>query len=140
MTGNPTEDPRVKASQNEFWDPHFVFGQGGPRTNLVAGIQQLANSTGLAAFLPGGYETMLSALIAYRNKMFHNGFEWPKAEREKFDDRIVDEGWPAEWFTKSTSDDKPWIFYMSNDFIQHCLATIDDILEGVGAYLKQRRE
>ena len=37
-------------------------------------------------------------------------------------------------------EDEPWVFYMSAQFIQHCLTTIDQVLEGVGTYLKQHGE
>ena len=134
------DDPRISASQNEFWDPHFVFDQGGRRRDLVDGIRQLALTTGLSEYLPPGYDRMLSALIAYRNRMFHLGFEWPMEERIKFDERVRSGDWPAEWFQKSTTNDKPWIFYMSAEFIRHCLTTIDKVLEGVGAYLKRRHD
>ena len=134
-----SDDPRLSASQNEFWDPHFVFDPGGRRRDLVAGIGQLAHTTGLLEYLPSGYKRMLSALFAYRNKMFHLGFEWPMEERIKFDKRVRSGEWPANWFHKSTTDDEPWIFYMSADFVQHCLTTIDEVLEGVGAYLKRRQ-
>lgn len=47
-------------------------------------------------------------------------------------------GWPLEWFNTSTNDGKPWIFYMSPEFIQHCLDTVDEVLDGVGRYLSRR--
>ena len=78
---------------------------------------------------------MLAALFGYRNNMFHNGFEWPLEKREKFAQRIKNSGWPDAWFGKATRDKEPWIFYMSPDFIEHCLHTIDQVLEGVGRYL-----
>ena len=134
------DDPRIAASQNEFWDPHFVFAQGGRRRDLVDGIGQLARTTGLLEYLPSGYDRMLSALFAYRNKMFHLGFEWPMEERIKFDERVRSGEWPASWFQKSKTGDEPWIFYMSDEFIRHCLTTIDGVLEGVGAFLKQRQD
>ena len=80
---------------------------------------------------------MFSALFTYRNRMFHHGFEWPMNERKKFDEMIREEGWPPEWFRKSESGGEPWIFYMSDQFVQHCLTTIDQVLEGVGRYLKR---
>ena len=135
--GASRDDPRIAASQNEFWDPHFVFDQGGRRRDLVDGIEQLARTTGLLEYLPSGYDRVLLALFAYRNKMFHLGFEWPMEERIKFGDRVRSGEWPAEWFQKSTTGDEPWIFYMSDEFIRHCLTTIDEVLEGVGAYLKK---
>ena len=131
-------DARINASQNEFWDPHFVFHGKGRRRGIVAGIEQLTGTTGLSEYLPCGYVKVLSALFTYRNKMFHLGFEWPKDERMKFDRRVNSGEWPAEWFRKATSGDKPWIFYMSEDFIFHCLKTIDEVLDGVGAYMKKQ--
>ena len=131
-------DPRIAASQNEFWDPHFVFDPGRRRRDLVAGIEQLARTIGLSGYLPSGYVKMLSALFTYRHKMFHLGFEWPMEERIKFDKRVQSGDWPAEWFRKATRDDEPWIFYISAEFIKHCLTTIDEVLEGVGTYLNRR--
>ena len=111
-------------------------GHGG----AVGGIIQHAASIGLEPFLPDAYTKTLSALFAYRNKMFHNGFEWPMEERHEFNEQIQKRGWPREWFKKSTSGEQPWIFYMSAEFIQHCLDTIDQVLEGVGAYLTQHEQ
>ena len=70
--------------------------------------------------------------------MFHNGFEWPMEERAKFEKRIVEKGWPNDWFSKSTTGSDPWIFYMSANFIEHCLEIIDQILAGVGAYIRHQ--
>ena len=134
------DDPRIAASQNEFWDPHFVFDRSGRRRDLVDGIAQLARTTGLSEYMPLGYDRMLSALFAYRHKMFHLGFEWPMEERIKFDKRVRSDEWPANWFQSSRTDNEPWIFYMSAEFIRHCFSTIDAVLEGVGAYLKHRED
>ena len=130
------DDPRIAASDNEFWDPHFAFDKRGRRRDLVDGIGQLARSTGLSEFLPSGYDKMLTALFAYRHRMFHLGFEWPEEERIRFDRRVQSGELPAEWFRKATRGDRPWIFYLSQEFILHCLNAIDEVLDGVGAYLK----
>lgn len=132
-------DPRIAAPLDEFWDPHFAFDPGGHRRAIVDGIEQLARTIGLSKNLPSGYVKMLSALFAYRNKMFHLGFEWPIKERCKFNKRVESGEWPAEWFRKATRGDKPWIFYLSDEFITHCLKTIDEVLEGVGAYFRDRQ-
>lgn len=134
------DDVRIAASQDEFWDPHFVFKQGGRHRNLVAGTGQLARTTGLAEFLPSDCDKILSALFAYRNKMFHLGFEWPMVEKIKFDEHVRSADWPAEWFRKSTIGDNPWIFYMSAEFIEHCIKTTDEVLEGVGAFLLRAQD
>ena len=115
--------------------PVSLVGTG--HRSVVDGIEHHSASIGLKPFLPDGYAEALSALFSYRNRMFHNGFEWPMKERHKFSEQIHKRGWPCEWFKKSTSGDQPWIFYMSAEFIQHCLDTIDQIFEGVGTYLTQ---
>src|SRR5207248_2198413 len=73
---------------------------------------------------------------AYRNKMFHLGFEWPMEERLSFEKAIADSKWTGGWFVKSTSGDSPWIFYMSKEFITHCLATIDKVLDAFGEFVR----
>ena len=131
--------PGSLPSQDEFWDPRFVFDPGGRRIAIVDGIKQLARTIGLSKYLPSGYDKVLKALFEYRNKIFHLGFEWPKEERMKFDKRVKSGELPAEWFRTATRDDKPWIFYMSDEFITHCLKTIDEVIEAVGAYFRERQ-
>ena len=128
-------DERRSFSNSEYWNPHFDFQRNGRRKDLVKGTIQLSISTGLREFLPDDLDKVLSAIFSYRNKMFHFGFEWPKEERRKFEKRIKDEKWPENWFSKSTSGGDPWIFYMSSEFIELCLMTIDKVLDGVGAFL-----
>ena len=134
-----SEDPRANATRNQYWNPQIVFGKSGPRDDIVLGIAQLATSTGLQPFLPDGYQKALSALFSYRNNMFHNGFEWPPEARQKFANRIKNDGWPDNWFSQATRNDEPWVFYMSDDFISHCLQLIDEVLEGVGKFIAQDR-
>ena len=134
------EDPRRQATERSFWDPHFVHKQDKQEEDLVKGISQLAGSIGLEQFLPKDYRKTLEALFRYRNRMFHCGLEWPEKERKKF--RSQKNNWPAEWFQETTKNTKnneaPWLFSMSPEFIQHCLQTIDGILDGVGAYARER--
>lgn len=136
----PARNPRMGALQDDYWDPHYYFGRSGKREDIVDGIFQLASSIGLATYLPQDCKTTLTALFAYRNKMFHFVLEWPTDERAKFNTRISNEKWNADWFTKSTYGGKAWIFYMSPDFIKHCLETIDKIVEGVASFLEHQRE
>lgn len=129
--------PRWKLTTNEKWDCHYVFSQsGGKKRNLVKGILQLANATGLTAHLPNDFGPTLQALFEYRNKMFHFGFEWPTFEREQFHKRIAD--WPSDWFSLATSDHKPWIFYVTDTFINHSFNIIDSVLAGVGAFARDK--
>ena len=132
------EDPRRRATERDFWDPHFVYERDGRRKNLVEGIPQLAGSIGLEQFLPKDYRKTLAALFLYRNKMFHCGLEWPEKERKNFRVMIQKNHWPEEWFYETTKNEKPWLFSMGAEFIQHCLQTIDGVLDGVGAYVRSR--
>jgi hypothetical protein len=54
-----------------------------------------------------------------------------------FQKMIIDEGWPSDWFEKSESGHEPWIFYMSQSFVSHCLAMIEDVLKGLGAFVRK---
>jgi hypothetical protein len=101
---------------------------------MVVGIMQLSCATCLNEFLPTNLQKTLSAVFAYRNKMFHLGFEWPVHEREKFSTLIIDERWPTTWFNWATSDSKPWICYMTDDLISECLTQIDGILFAFGKF------
>ena len=107
------------------------------RLHLVDGIVELAEATGLAADLPADLHKTLAALFGYRNKMFHLGFEWPDTERSAFERRIVADGWPQDWLSQATSDSQPWVFYLSDTFVQHCLATVDQIFAGLGAFVRR---
>jgi hypothetical protein len=129
--------PRWEWSGAAQWDCHFVWSAKGSRRDLVAGIVQLAQAIGLFPHLPPDLTQTLQALFAYRNRMFHNGFEWPFVERERFQQRIRD--WPANWFAVATSDNRPWIFYLTDTFIQHCLTTIDSVLSSVGGFARKVR-
>jgi hypothetical protein len=131
-------DPRRQTFQTLYWNPQLVIKKGEIGNDLIRGIQELAKFVGLEAFLPNGYDKTLTALFAYRNNMFHNGFEWPKDKVEKFQRRMQNKDWPAEWFQHSSKNDVPWIYYMSEEFIQHCLKLIDQMLDGVGEYLEER--
>lgn len=127
---------RWQSSHAIQWDCHNVIEKGRVRTDLVKGILQLADAIGLRPRLPADIEHTLSALIGYRNKMFHCGFEWPMDERLAFERRIADDKWPTTWFAKATSGGKPWVFYMTHDFIEHCLTTADQVLTAFGEFAR----
>ena len=135
-----SDDPRSEATQDQYWNPQIAFGKSGVRDDLVAGIAQLANSTGLQPYLPTDYKKALSALFSYRNNMFHNGFEWPIDVRQKFTSRISNEGWSNHWFLWASRGKDPWICYMTDMFIAECLQLIDQVLEGVGIYLESAEQ
>ena len=131
-----TENQRRQLAENEYWNPYLVFEKRSRRKDIAEGIIQLADSVGLTRFFPNDYKKILKALYGYRNKMFHNGFLWPEVERENFRKTLQASDWPDDWFHETTQNGNSYIFYMSDKFIDHCLETIDGILNGVGAYYR----
>lgn len=127
---------RWSAAHSIQWDCHFVVAKGRIHKDIVKGIFQLSDAVGLSKRFPSDLKAVLLALFTYRNKMFHNGFEWPVDERQQFAKKIKDEGWPSAWFSVATTNDNPWIFFMSDNFIQHCDKTIELVLDAIGCFVR----
>lgn len=121
---------RSNLPPEQQWDCHYVAQEGSPARDMGCGIRQLLDMLGISERFPTDLAPTLTSLFSYRNKMFHHGFEWPIDERRRFAQRIKDEGWPVMWFTAATHGEEPWIFYLSDNFIEHVLATIDAVLDG----------
>lgn len=132
--GTPNGQVRSVLPERRRWDCQYATPN---RKDLVGGIMEMAEATGLAGDLPPDLKPTLMALFAYRNKMFHNGFEWPDSDRTAFAERISEEGWPVEWFSQATSDGRPWVFYVTDAFVVHCLVTVEQILDGLGAFVRR---
>ena len=128
---------RWQSGDNRQWDCHFVFRNGRFYKDLVPGVIQIADAIGLSQHLPQDLPARLAALFAYRNKMFHHGLEWPMQQRLAFQRQI--EAWPTHWFEKSESDHKPWIFYLSQSFLDEFMALINPTLDGMGAFIEEKR-
>jgi len=124
---------RVKLDAKYRWDCHYIFTNQRKESNLRQGIFELSNLTNLAAYIPSDLGNILAALFEYRNKMFHCGFEWPLNEREKFSKKIQENHWSG-WFSSSTSNGKPWIFYMTKEFITKCISVINEIIGKLGTF------
>ena len=105
-----------------------------PSKDLVKNIMNFVDDEelGMQQYMPTTLEPTLEALFAYRNKLFHFGFEWPQEERLKFHRRLSE--WPCDWFGVSTSGGDPWMFYMSTEFIKYCLDTAVQVLTGFARY------
>jgi hypothetical protein len=127
---------RWESATKNQWDCHFVYKRGRQTKDLVEGIFQLAEAVGLRPHLPADLKPMMKALFAYRNKMFHWGFEWPPEERDAFAKHIAAERWPSDWFTSATTDGKPWIFYLTDIFVDHCIDRIGQVVIGMAAYVE----
>jgi hypothetical protein len=123
---------RTKRAEADYWNPQVLFGSKGRSDNLVGGILQLSADTGLSKLLPKDYGQVLTILFAYRNMMFHNGFEWPVDRRESFAEILKAQGAPDTWFLTATRNHAVWIYYMSPEFVNRCLTLVDEVLTAIG--------
>ena len=114
------------------------IGRPLPQGHLVEHVIKGVKEVGMEKYIPDDLEPTLSALFTYRNKMFHNGFEWSPEERQKFEQTLNNSGWPSDWFSSATIDGEPWMFYMSPEFIDHCLDRIRQIIEGIEKFALDR--
>jgi hypothetical protein len=67
--------------------------------------------------------------------MFHNGFEWTVEKPEAFEALIEKHGWD-QFFTCSTKNDRPWIYYLTNDTINAMSKMVEGVLDGLGLFAK----
>ena len=88
--------------------------------------------------IPTDFDLVLRALFAYRNKMFHWGFEWPIEEREGFGHLIRDSGWPSAWFDQAVDGHGPWVFYLTDEFVSHCLDAFERVIDAVREYIQAK--
>lgn len=137
-TGSPPNThERWKAASPQIWDCHYRYTQGRlQKASIVESTEQLATATGLHKYIPADIWRGLTALFAYRNKMFHHGMEWPENERTNFQNRIATEKWPTTWFSQATSGGDPWVFYMTQEFIDHCHESANKLIDAFGCLIK----
>ena len=126
------EHERWSMALKNRWDCHWVMERKGPRKDLVAGIMQLSEATGLMEHFPPDIKQTLTALFTFRNRMLHHGLEWPPDVRNSFAEFI--KPFPKNWFSSSTSGGEPWVFYMTEDFVQHLLKIVEAIFETITDY------
>jgi len=131
----PKGHVRWTMSADKQWNCSYVSRPPGQK-HLVNGVIELADAVGLASDLPPELWKTLSALFAYRNKMFHLGFEWPNPQLAAFEKRIKAEDW-EHWFNQASSDGKAWIFYLNDSFVNHCLTTMEQIFSSLGAFVRR---
>lgn len=132
--GHDQTAPRSVRARALFWDPHHYLGPNGIEPNLIQGILQLSDASELRPHLPSDIKNVLDALLGYRNQILHNGLEWPVERRQTFSDMV--DKWPKGWFAKAESDHKPWVWYMSDIFIQRVLRFIDEVLDAAGEHIR----
>ena len=115
-----------------------LIGNELPRENLVRNIVKHVEEVGMKEYMPTDLGPTLSALFAYRNKMFHGGLEWSSQELKRFERLLDGSRWPRDWFSRATSDDEPWMFYMTSAFVDHCLDMAERVIRGIEQFGLER--
>lgn len=138
VLGHDQTSARSERAKRQFWNPQNYYAKDEVRSDLAAGIVQLAEASALKPHLPADLKDVLTALFDYRNRMLHNGFEWPPAQREAFGNRV--KSWPKNWFMSATSNHKPWVWYMSEAFIGRVLTLIDEVMDAAGQHIRLHYE
>ena len=132
--GHDPDGSRAIRTKALFWDPHYYLDDREVKRDLISGIVQLADASGLRQHLPDDLHHLLQALLGYRNQILHNGLEWPPERRENFAKQVA--RWPQGWFEKAESNRKPWVWYMSKLFIERVIAFIDEVLDAAGQHIR----
>jgi hypothetical protein len=138
MVPNPTHI-RWEGSPKHRWDCHFVWNGKSWDKKIYEGTEQLLEATNLLRLLPPDFLQVFSAIIAYRNKMFHHGLEWPLAERIPFAQRIESGEWPASWFSRSFTGKNPWMFSLTALFVDRCITLVNEIVDVFGEYVRANK-
>jgi hypothetical protein len=138
VLGHDQVSARSHRAKAHFWNPQKYYEKEEVRTDLAAGIVQLVEASALKPHLPDDLKDVLTALFDYRNRMLHNGFEWPPVQREAFGNRV--KYWSSDWFLSATSNHRPWVWYMSEQFIARVLSLIDQVLDAAGQHIRLHYE
>jgi hypothetical protein len=128
---NKFKSNRFNNVSEQSWNPHYVFGKEAIREDFCDGLEQLIKDLDIESKLPKNTVKIFRALMIYRNKMFHNGLEWPEKQRKRFADFIRQEK-IEEWFSCSRISNRPWIYYMEDAFIEECLKLTKLLIENLG--------
>ena len=119
----------------ERWNCQWYFGRGEPRHDIISGLPQICEATGLSSYLEPDIMDWLAAMLSYRNRMFHGGFEWSLGQRDQFDILIATKKW-ENYFQSARTNDKPWIFYLRDEVINDMPRRMELILDGFGRFAK----
>jgi len=129
---------RSKLSPSKRWDCHFyIDDSGAEKKGLNVGIIHLLSETSFIDFLPSDFSLILDALFSYRNAVMHNGFDWPEQEVLKFTTRK--KNWPNSWIGVTTVDDKPWLYYLTDEFHSIVINIIGEIYKAAGKYYLHKK-
>jgi len=124
--------------ESVFRSAFRYIGDELPPWELVKNIVKRVKGVGMEEYLPSDLEPTLSALFQYRNNMFHGGFEWSSKRLKEFERLLKKNRWPLEWFSWATSDDEPWMFYMTPAFVEHCLEMFEKVIKGIEQFCREK--
>lgn len=119
----------------ERWNCQWYFGRDEPRNDIISGLPQLSEASGLAPHLEPDMMDWLVAMLSYRNRMFHGGFEWSLEQRDQFERLIAERKW-EKYFQSARTNDKPWIFYLRDEVIDDMPRRMESILDSFGRFAK----
>lgn len=119
----------------ECWNCQWYFGHDEVRNDIISGLPQLSEGVGLSAYLEPDTTDWIAAMLSYRNRMFHCGFEWSFPQRDQFERLIEARDW-EKYFQSARSNDKPWIFYLRDEVIDDMPRRMESILGGFGRFAK----
>lgn len=126
----------TRAEQHpERWNVQRYFATDGVKTDIISGLRQLCEASGVSPFLGPDYMDWMAALFHYRNQMFHGGFEWSIAQRQSFVKLIAERGWERYFFWSTTNGD-PWICYLRDDIIDALPERVFAVLGSLGRFTK----
>lgn len=118
------------------WNCQFYFDSSKEaKNNVILGLPQLAAACGLDKFLSPDFMTWFEAMFTYRNFMFHGGFEWTIDRREFFEKEVEKKRW-VRFFICSTTNGRPWIYYIKNEAIDALPAMVENMLDSLGRFAK----
>jgi hypothetical protein len=120
ICSNTANDRYENLEFDQFWDVSIYFNKSKSKIekNFVLGVCQLLTAIEYSK-VPEGFKNNLQVLYKYRNNVMHNGVEWPMDIREKF--KQLECQSKPDGFIWSTSDGKPSIAHIKNEYINELL-------------------
>lgn len=117
------------------WNVQRYFGKDDDRVDIISGLPQLCEATGVSTHLGPDDLDWIVALLSYRNRMFHGGLEWSSQQRQMFVALIEARGWD-QYFVWSTTNDQPWICYLRDEVIDALPDRVFAILGSLGRFTR----
>ncbi|TBE02316.1 hypothetical protein [Rhizobium ruizarguesonis] len=118
------------------WNCQFYYNdKKEEKNNIILGMPQLAGACGLDKFLSQEFMSWFEAMFTYRNSMFHGGFEWTVDRRELFEKSVEKNGWDR-FFSCSTTNGRPWIYYIKDEAIDALPTMVENMLDSLGRFTK----